>query len=161
MPQRYGDFATWTGSIGTVAAFGVGFYQIQKERNHRLKRELEDRLRAKREHADRVSAWFVGDELVVSNTSGHPIHDIEVNYFSPAGAASAPDAESQDAGPDAVIVLALALPGETRIPAPHAHTTQMPAIEFTDSRGDRWRRESGERTPHFLAAGAKPQGRRR
>ena len=80
MPQRFGDFATWTGSIGTVAAFGIAFYQLHKARGHRLARELEDRLLAKREHADGVTAWISGGEMTVANRSGHPIHALEVSY---------------------------------------------------------------------------------
>lgn len=156
MPQRFGDFATWTGSIGTVAAFGTAFYQIHKERGHRLRRDMEDRIRAQREHADRVSAWLVGDELVVSNTSGHAIHDVEAGYVSAAaiGAdASSPAAEPGALAPDTVVVLDLVLPGETRRPAPHAHSAQVPALEFTDIRGDRWRREPGDRFPHLIGHG--------
>lgn len=169
MPQRFGDFATWTGSIGTVAAFGTAFYQIRKERGHRIRREIEDRLRAQREHADRVSAWLVGDELVLSNTSGHPIRDVEAGYLSVTaatalGAASpSPDATADaDAhAPDAVIVLDHVLPGETRVPAPHAHASQVPTLEFTDIRGDRWRREPGARFPHLIGKGpAATDGRR-
>src|SRR5699024_11663276 len=44
MPQDYGDLATWIGSIGTVAAFAVAYYQIHQERRHRLAREFRDRL---------------------------------------------------------------------------------------------------------------------
>lgn len=121
LPQRFGDFATWTGSIGTVLAFGVAFYGLHKERGHRLRREMADRLRAQREHADRVPAWFAGSEIVVTNESGHPIHDVVVSYTP------APHS-----------------PGETRLNAPEPPDLQIPTLLFTDVRGDRWHRDPGK-----------------
>ncbi|WP_024796221.1 hypothetical protein [Tomitella biformata] len=139
MPQRYGDLATWTGSIGTVAAFGIGFLQIHKERRHRLARELEDRHRARREHVDRVTAWFTGGELIVANGSGHPIHDVDIIYHS------APPGPSPTAEPVTETLQApFVVPGETRLPAAHGDSAQIPTVLFTDVRGDRWRREPGK-----------------
>src|SRR5699024_2893033 len=72
-----GDAATWVGAIGTLAAFVVAFWQIRRERHHRLTEQLRQRRLAHREHADRVSAWITGGDLVISNMSEHPIHDVE------------------------------------------------------------------------------------
>lgn len=145
MPQRYGDFATWTGAIGTVAAFGIAYYQIHQERRHRLARELSDRIAAHREHADRVSAWVSGDEVVVSNQSGHPIHDVDltVGPHDPGQNTDGAD-ESEGTGTTVTVRLKIAPPGEHRAsipsPAPDQHVLHS---EFTDTRGDRWSREPG------------------
>ncbi|MDO5745853.1 MAG: hypothetical protein Q4P23_15470 [Micrococcaceae bacterium] len=146
MPQRFGDFATWTGSIGTVAAFSIAFLQVHKERKHRIARELDDRLRARREHADRVTAWFVEDEVVIANRSGHPIHDVKI-----ALPALSPAAEHRGE-PDAAhtIVLPHVIPGETRAPTTVRHENRPPILTFTDARGDRWRREPGQPPTHHL-----------
>lgn len=135
MPQRYGDFATWTGAIGTVAAFGVAYFQIHRERQHRLGRELKDRIAARREHADRISAWISGDEVVVSNQSGHPIHDVDLTI-------GAHGAEPASTTP---IHLKAVPPGEHRAPNPAPDPDlHVLHIEFTDIRADRWSREAGK-----------------
>ncbi|SDS01163.1 hypothetical protein [Microterricola viridarii] len=133
MPQRYGDFATWAGSIGTIAAFGTAFWQIHRERAARHRRELHDWLLAKREHADRVTAWVADKELVVSNQSHHLILDVGVEL---------------DDG--VTLRLAHVEPGLTRVAAPGEHATRaVPCLRFTDARGDRWRRDAGGR-PHLV-----------
>ena len=135
MPQRFGDFATWTGSVGTVAAFGIAFFQLHKERGHRLARELEDRLLIKREHAKRVTAWIDDSELTVANLSGHPIHHLEISY-----------SRDDEDGKETVgaKVLNFVLPGQTSLPLPAGTVSQIPAMAFTDARGHRWRREVGK-----------------
>lgn len=134
MPQRFGDFATWTGSIGTLAAFGIAYWQIHKERGYRLRREMADRVAARREHADRVSSWITGGEVVISNTSGHPIHDVDLTVGTP-GAGNERTSK---------VYFALVPPGESRDAVeaadPGIHVLHM---EFTDTRGDRWSRETG------------------
>ncbi|WP_182359202.1 hypothetical protein [Tomitella gaofuii] len=137
--DSFGDLATWFGSIGTVAAFGVGFWQIHRERKHRLLREMGERMRARRTHADQVSVWIADSELVIANRSGHPIHDVEV---LPEDARTAGDgADGLDAPP---IRIRFVLPGEHRqsVRQP-AHVAALPAITFTDARGDRWHRAPG------------------
>lgn len=128
MPQRYGDFATWTGSLGTVAAFAVGFWQIRRERTERQRRETREWLAAKREHADRVSAWRTGEDIIVSNGSHHLIHSVRV----------ALDGHEP-------VFLDHVEPGRTSVPlGTHGDTVPVTALTFTDARGDRWVREAGE-----------------
>jgi len=130
-----GDIATWVGSIGTIAAFAVAFVQIRRERVERHKRELREWLAAKREHADRVSAWVAGETLTVSNQSHHLIHDVELRF---------------DDG--STLTLDHVEPGKTALPAPGKHETRaVAALRFTDARGDRWLREAGG--PPTLAEG--------
>ncbi|QDQ96639.1 hypothetical protein [Tomitella fengzijianii] len=137
--DSFGDLATWFGSIGTVAAFGVGFWQIHRERRHRLLREMGDRMRARRAHADHVSAWIAESELVVANRSGHPIHDVEVQAADVLDPVDAADGR----GP-APTRIGIVLPGEHRQTLRHlADTPVLPAITFTDARGDRWHRAPG------------------
>lgn len=141
MPQRYGDIATWTGSIGTVAAFAVAYYQIHQERRHRLARELKDKFAARREHADKVSAWVTGSQVVVANRSGHPIHDVDIAL----GTLLPEDSARANNGPTSTVHAAVVPPGEHPVPLddanPSPHVVQM---AFTDSRADRWSRESGK-----------------
>ncbi|HJC27968.1 MAG TPA: hypothetical protein H9759_01075 [Candidatus Dietzia intestinipullorum] len=137
MPQDYGDLATWIGSIGTVAAFAVAYYQIHQERRHRLAREFRDRLAARREHADKVSAWVSGSQVVVANRSGHPIHDVDI-----ALGTIAPGGGGEDTASTHLVVVP---PGEHAVDldrsdaAPH-----VVRVAFTDSRADRWSREAGK-----------------
>ncbi|GAA4807573.1 hypothetical protein [Tomitella cavernea] len=137
--DSFGDLATWFGSIGTVAAFGVGFWQIHRERKHRLLREMGERMRARRAHADQVSAWIADAQLVVANRSGHPVHDVEVVPADARTTGEEPD--RLDAPP---IRIRFVLPGEHRqsVRQPE-HISALPAITFTDARGDRWHRAPG------------------
>lgn len=147
MPQRFGDFATWTGSIGTVAAFAIAYYQIHQERRHRLARELKDRFAARREHADRVSAWVSGAEVVVANRSGHPIHDLDITL----GTLRPGDEPHEETSSMHVVV---APPGELAEPLDDAGgEPHVVRIAFTDSRADRWSRESGKPPERVAATG--------
>ena len=142
MGDIMGDIATWVGSIGTVAAFAVAFVQIRRERTERHKRELREWLAAKREHADRVSAWVAGEVLTVSNQSHHLIHDVEIGF---------------DDG--STLTLGHIEPGTTTRPAPGRHgTSAVATLRFTDPRGDRWLRESGG-PPTLVEAPGASQGR--
>lgn len=140
-----GDLGTWLGSLGTLAAFAVGFRQIHRERRHRLLREAAEHLRARRAHADHVTAWISGGELVVANGSGHPVHDVEVR---PAQARTGEPGSPVSGlpGPAADPVrIPFVLPGEHRVRVPSPpHGASVPALLFTDSRGDRWHRPPGE-----------------
>jgi hypothetical protein len=132
MPQRYGDFATWAGSVGTIAAFAVAFVQIHTERQARKKREAGEWLAAKRAHADHVTAWVSGEVLTLSNQSHHLISDVEAEF---------------DDG--TVLTADHVTPGHTTMPAPGEHAVRaVPWLRFTDARGDRWVREGGE-LPHL------------
>lgn len=132
MPQRYGDFATWAGSIGTIAAFAVAFVQIHRERTMRKRRELQEWMLAKREHADRVTAWVSAETLTISNQSHHLIHNIEVELSD-----------------DLTLRTDHAEPGATNMAAPGQHETRaVPRLRFTDARGDRWVRAAGQH-PHL------------
>lgn len=168
MPQRYGDFATWTGSIGTIAAFAVAYYQIHQERRHRLARELKDRVAARREHADRVSAWVSGSQVVVANRSGHPIHDVDIALGTlrtggAAGGGSGGDSSEDRSGgagegagaavePASTVHAVVVPPSEFAVPLDdldaELHVVQ---IWFTDSRADRWSRKAGKHPERVVA----------
>lgn len=159
----FGDLGTWLGSLGTVAAFGVGFYQIHRERKHRLLREMTDRIRLRRAHVDQVSAWIVDSELVVANHSGHPVHDVSValdgaaaNAGDRAGPPPHPLGSYTDR-PTRVnsepLDIGFVVPGEQRFPTPHPpEVTLVPSLTFTDVRGDRWHRRPGA-PPVLIDAG--------
>ncbi len=162
--DSFGDLATWFGSMGTVAAFAVGFWQIHRERQHRLLGEMTERLRSRRSHADHVSAWIHGSELVVANRSGHPIHDVVValenaliadagaaeRSDSPAGGDGGPASHGSAATVDGPLTIGFVLPGEHSTPVPHPpHVAVLPALTFTDARGDRWHRAPG-RPPELV-----------
>lgn len=172
MPQRFGDFATWTGSIGTVAAFAVAYYQIHQERRHRLARELKDRVAARREHADRVSAWVSGSQVVVANRSGHPIHDVDIalGTLRPGGTVDESSRDSSSGGvgdsgssgadedsgaavePASSVHSVVIPPGEHAIPLDDADTEpHVVQVWFTDSRADRWSRKAGKHPERVVA----------
>lgn len=159
MPQRYGDFATWVGSVGTIAAFAVAFVQIHRERSFRKRRELTEWMLAKREHADRVTAWTSAQTVSIANHSHHLIHDVELilddgqtlsfEHLEP-GTTHLP-LESTDALPTTATPEApdAGAPATTNA-APHpARPVSM--LHFTDPRGDRWLRAAGKR-PHLADA---------
>lgn len=129
MPQRFGDFATWVGSLGTVAAFGAAFLQIHRERTIRKRRELQEWLLAKREHADQVTAWVTAETLTISNQSHHLIKDVEIVLDD-----------------ETTVRLDHVTPGYAHSAAPGEHATRaVRTMRFTDPRGDRWVRQAGQR----------------
>lgn len=73
-----GDIATWVSAIGTLGAFIVGFKQIHTERHARKKREAHEVTTAEREQAKDISAWVDGKNVIVSNSSSHPVHNITI-----------------------------------------------------------------------------------
>lgn len=152
MPQRYGDFATWTGSIGTIAAFAVAYYQIHQERRHRLARELKDRVAARREHADRVSAWVSGSQVVVANRSGHPIHDVDIALGTLRTGGAAGGGSGAAVEPASTVHAVVVPPSEFAVPLDDSdaelHVVQ---IWFTDSRADRWSRKAGKHPERVVA----------
>ncbi|ALG84590.1 hypothetical protein [Gordonia phthalatica] len=121
-----GDWATWVGSIGTIGAFAVAFWQIHRERTARRTRDKHERWMRRREHVDRVSAWIHDSVLHINNDSGHPIHEVLVS-----------DGDRE-------------LMNWTQIP-PGTHRDETidevdhgtVHLEFTDIRGDRWSRAPG------------------
>ena len=121
-----GDWATWVGSIGTIGAFAVAFWQIHRERSARKTRDKHEMWMRRREHVDRVSAWIHDAVLHVNNDSGHPIHEVllkagdrEIRNWT-----QIPPGTHRDETVDGI-----------------EHGTVL--VEFTDIRGDRWRREPG------------------
>lgn len=156
--DSFGDLATWFGSAGTVAAFAVAFLQIHRERKHRKRRELSDGLHLRRSHADRVTAWITDSELIVANHCGHPIHDVVATIATARLTGASP--EPSDLEP---VSIEFALPGERRFDVPHPpEVTLLPALTFTDARGDRWHREPGHPpvlvgTPNRTAGSPKDQ----
>ncbi|MBM7367651.1 hypothetical protein [Gordonia hydrophobica] len=130
-----GDWATWVGSIGTIGAFVVAFWQIHRERSARKTKEKLETWMRRREHVDRVSAWIHDAALHVNNDSGHPIHDVVVK------------------GGDREIWTATQLPPGTHrdetVDGPGHGTVHL---EFTDVRGDRWSRVPGG-VPELLGRG--------
>lgn len=120
-----GDWATWVGSIGTIGAFAVAFWQIHRERTARRTRDRHETWMRRREHVDRVSAWIHDGLLHVNNNSGHPIHDVLVN-----------DGE-QD------VMRWKQIPPGTHRDEAVGHDGGTVNLEFTDIRGDRWSRTPG------------------
>lgn len=135
-----GDWATWVGSLGTIGAFIVAFWQIRRERVERQKREHREWWERRRVHADRISAWATSGQVQVHNASGHPIHDVVVIC-----------------GNGSVHRLDLVPPGELERAEPDLVAGPV-VIEFTDQRGERWRREPGH-PPHLVSGEGKSGGR--
>src|SRR5699024_4428734 len=134
-----GDLATWLGSIGTIGAFVVAFWQIRRERVERQRREQREWWARLREHADQITAWVAKNTLTISNSSHHLVHDVDVEF-----------------GMGSEVHLEHIEPGTIRqeLETPHA-SGAVAGLRFTDARGQRWHRQGGQR-PHLLSEGGEP-----
>ncbi|MGB3603927.1 hypothetical protein [Gordonia sp. (in: high G+C Gram-positive bacteria)] len=120
-----GDWATWVGSLGTLGAFTVAFWQIHRERSARKTREAYEAQARRREHVDRVSVWVHDGNVHVNNGSGHSLHGVRVHD-----------------GKNTIAEWSHLPPGlHSRGPTDVAEGT--PHVVFTDVRGDRWSRAPG------------------
>lgn len=121
----FGDIATWLTAIGTVGALIIAFKQIHTERHERKKRQkYEDKL-LEQEQARHISAWIdTSRNLVISNTSSHPIHNICIKF------SSFPEINKHTIGP-----------GEhtERLPRSPANIS-ITDFTFTDTHGAKWRK---------------------
>lgn len=162
--MRWGDVATWVQAVGTVAAFWIAFWQIRTERRARQAGEHVQRERDHRSQAERVSAWYGGQELppdadydsqdttVISvlNRSDEPVYEAVITMVYIQGAAPhTGEAWSEIAPQDAPReVWAVLPPGERRVTMPGGWgilTGRVGAeIAFTDRAGASWvRRATG------------------
>lgn len=122
-----GDLATWIGSLGTIGAFIVAFWQIRRERVERHKRDRRERWERLREHADHVTAWVADEQLTVANGSRHLVHEVRITL--------------PDGGQRAFDYIE---PGTSRaeLDTPVRHGA-VSDLCFTDARGHRWQRIGG------------------
>src|SRR5699024_3643099 len=135
-----GDLATWIGSLGTIGAFIVAFWQIRRERVERHRRDRRERWERLREHADHVTAWVADGHVTIANGSRHPVHDVCITL--------------QDGKQRSLRFVA---PGSTREPIEAAIASgPVPYLRFTDPRGHRWQRELGD-APVLIEDAANPR----
>lgn len=76
-----GDWATWVGAFGTIAAFMAVIYQMVHEKHLRRYAELTNVQNELRAQASQVSCWYdlgSGSSVVISNQSSQPIYDVAV-----------------------------------------------------------------------------------
>lgn len=137
-----GDLATWIGSLGTIGAFIVAFWQIRRERVERHRRDRRERWERLREHADHVTAWVADGHVTIANSSRHPVFDVCIRWH---------DGQQR--------VFDFVAPGTThdRVDAAVA-SGAVPYLDFTDPRGHRWQRELGK-TPRMVYDAAGPAER--
>lgn len=127
-----GDIATWVTAVGTIGAFAVAFKQIHTERHERKKRQSDDAESKKREHAEHLSTWIEGGELHLSNSSHHPMHEVEIVLAS------------GDKYQQKVIA-----PGRSTVKIGKTTDDHVTGIEFTDLHGERWVKRHGEKLRHL------------
>lgn len=127
-----GDIATWVTAVGTIGAFIVAFKQIHTERHERKKRQNDDAESKKRAHAEQLSAWIDGGELHISNSSHHPMHDVEIVL----------------AGGDKYQQKVIA-PGLSKAKVSKVADDHVVSAEFTDIHGERWVKRHGEKLRHL------------
>lgn len=73
-----GDLATWLTAIGTLGAFSIGFHQIRNERHERKQRQIRETDREDKAQAAKVSAWIEQGKIILSNSSFHAVHNVNI-----------------------------------------------------------------------------------
>lgn len=124
-----GDVATWVTAVGTLGAFYVGFRQIHTERRERKKRTQEEGEAKKRAHAEQLSAWVAEADLHLSNSSHHPMHEVEIHMVNGHEYA-----------------LKVVAPGVSAVKiSPEDGKSQVASVQFTDTHGQRWVKKHAEK----------------
>lgn len=83
-----GDVATWVTGIATLILIYIGFLQIKNERESRIKNDLQINLQKRREQAEKVACWIIGETdddhghwiwVAILNQSTQPIYQAIAN----------------------------------------------------------------------------------
>jgi hypothetical protein len=158
--------STLVAAVGTVAAFGVGFWQLQQERSIRHAKEAQAIAAGRIAQARAISAWQ-GGELdldaewmidtgrdtpgTILNSSRDPIYRVVVWLVFIQGAGPSTGEEYNELGhaPGQPAVLPIVPPGAYVVPLPGGWRGMMarPGLEvaFNDAAGLHWvRRADGK-----------------
>jgi hypothetical protein len=88
-----GDLASWLVAIGTVGTLIAALWQIGNERKSRREDERKASDAARRDQAQRVSAWYSGETedhanstLAILNASDEPVYQVIVTFVLIQGA---------------------------------------------------------------------------
>jgi hypothetical protein len=86
-----GDVPTWAIAVGTVGTLAAALWQIGRERAARRHDEEQAVAAARRDQAQRISAWFAGDDangskLSILNASYEPVYQAVVTLVFIQGA---------------------------------------------------------------------------
>jgi hypothetical protein len=145
----YGDLATWFGSVGVVGALLAALYQINTERKRRHSDEQAERLRQRRQQAERVSGWpgresLPTTPLILLNRSDEPVYEVVANLVMVQGAGPR-RGEDNPAGRFRK-VMGILPPGTWRVDVAGgwAGMSKRPGVEvaFTDRSGIHWIRRA-------------------
>jgi hypothetical protein len=148
---QWGDVATWFGSVGVVGALFAAFYQIHTERTRRHADEEAERLRQRRQQAERVSGWpgqgsSPMTPLILLNRSDEPVYEVVATLVMIQG--GGPRQGEDGVLPEYRGVIAVLPPGRFRVEVAGgwAGMSRRPGVEvaFTDRSGVHWiRRATG------------------
>lgn len=161
------DLPNWMVAVGTVGAFATGGVVLLRE----LGRDREREAAVVRQQATTIAAWpvrrhdpnsappTISSALTLSNASHEPVYAVQIEYQGKASAETVADqidvlppglcerdlpAPFQDVwvkGPDGWVKRIA--PGMAPVANPQNESWDfLVALDFTDSRGRRWRRET-------------------
>ncbi len=77
--QLWGVIGTWVQAVGTVGAIGYALWEFARNRSDQLEQRRLETDRARRAHAECVSAWLVRHrDVALSNASDQLIYGVVV-----------------------------------------------------------------------------------
>ncbi|TXF72884.1 hypothetical protein FUA19_06440 [Bacillus subtilis] len=140
-----GDIATWFGSLGTIAALGLAYYQLHTDR-------LATREDEKRNQAKKISVWIDSENrnaemcYSIQNVSDSPVYQGIITLVGIQGAGPPKCGENVDEGYEYRVKLVTIPPGKfyavSNSGGKGMHIEYGVEIAFTDSNGIHWLRRS-------------------
>jgi hypothetical protein len=148
---QWGDVATWAQSVGVAGALFAALYQIHTERMRRHADEEAERLRQRRQQAERVSGWpgqgaWPTTPLILLNLSDEPVYEVVASLVMIQG--GGPRRGEDGVQPEFRRVIGILPPGRFRVEVAGGWPgmSRRPGVEvaFTDRSGVHWiRRATG------------------
>lgn len=150
---HWGDVATWVTGIATIALFVVAFWQINIERAERKRQNKEAVDRQKRDQAEHITSWIVGESkevqdnprawIAILNQSAMPVYDVVISMVMVQGSGSR---EGIGTPQGYRVSLSVVSPGKsfTSVAATYHGMHRHPGIEiaFKDVAGISWVRKA-------------------
>ncbi|MCY8600324.1 hypothetical protein MOD33_05990 [Bacillus spizizenii] len=145
MGMDMGDIATWFGSLGTIAVFGLAYYQLHTDR-------MAIRENEKRYQAKKISVWIDSENrnaemcYSIQNVSDSPVYQAIITLVGIQGAGPPKCGEDVDERYEYRVMLVTIPPGKfyaiSNSGGRGMHIEYGVEIAFTDSNGNHWIRRS-------------------